>query len=246
MAQWSGDKAGRKINGGNAFEPNDAVRASDLNAVVNNSIYAQEYVDGITAEDGSDVATVGTPSVSFDKDKKKFIFHQLKGENGETGAAAGFGTVSATVDANVGTPSVTVTASGSNTAKNFSFAFKNLRGIQGATGREALVMKGYIQAAGTPVLGTAYICSPSEFNRTPVLNEPVNVSFRNTNNNDIYYCIGTINSIVDANTIWVVLTSAYNLRGATGAQGAAATINNSASNKLNFNLSGTTLTITVS
>lgn len=57
-----------------------------------------------------------------------------KGDTGATGAAAGFGTPTASVDANVGTPSVTVTASGANTAKVFNFAFKNLKGATGATG----------------------------------------------------------------------------------------------------------------
>lgn len=56
----------------------------------------------------------------------------IKGAKGDTGAAAGFGTPTATVDANVGTPSVTVTASGSNTAKVFAFAFKNLKGEPGS------------------------------------------------------------------------------------------------------------------
>lgn len=56
---------------------------------------------------------------------------------GDTGAAAGFGTPTASVDANVGTPSVTVTASGPDTAKVFDFIFKNLKGIQGDTGAAA-------------------------------------------------------------------------------------------------------------
>lgn len=43
------------------------------------------------------------------------------------GYSAGFGTVSATVDANHGVPAVTVTASGEDTAKNFAFAFSNLQ-----------------------------------------------------------------------------------------------------------------------
>lgn len=58
----------------------------------------------------------------------------LRGPAGTNGAAAGFGTPTATVDANVGTPSVTVTATGSNTAKVFSFAFKNLKGAKGDKG----------------------------------------------------------------------------------------------------------------
>lgn len=57
-----------------------------------------------------------------------------QGPQGPTGAAAGFGTPTATVDANVGTPSVTITSSGTNTAKVFNFAFKNLKGQKGDTG----------------------------------------------------------------------------------------------------------------
>lgn len=51
-----------------------------------------------------------------------------KGEKGNTGAAAGFAAPTATVDDNVGTPAVSVTASGLDTAKQFAFAFTNLRG----------------------------------------------------------------------------------------------------------------------
>ena len=57
-----------------------------------------------------------------------------KGDRGEAGAAAGFGTPTATVDSNVGTPTVTVTATGEDTAKVFNFAFKNLKGATGAAG----------------------------------------------------------------------------------------------------------------
>lgn len=57
------------------------------------------------------------------------------GQDGDDGAAAGFGTPTASVDGNVGTPGVTITASGPDTAKVFDFAFTNLKGATGATGQ---------------------------------------------------------------------------------------------------------------
>ena len=53
------------------------------------------------------------------------------GQDGTDGTSAGFGTPTASVDANVGTPSVTITASGPDTAKVFDFAFHNLKGDPG-------------------------------------------------------------------------------------------------------------------
>lgn len=73
------------------------------------------------------------------------------GARGPAGAAAGFGTPTATVDANTGTPSVTVTASGPNTAKVFNFAFKNLKGATGAQGPAGATYT--LPAATTSALG---------------------------------------------------------------------------------------------
>ena len=80
------------------------------------------------------VSSAGVISWTNDGGKTNPTSRNIKGPQGATGDAAGFGTVSATVDSNVGTPSVTVTASGDDTAKNFAFAFHNLKGEQGDAG----------------------------------------------------------------------------------------------------------------
>ena len=145
----------------------DGTNASDY--ATKSWVEDQGYIKNVTAAAGSDINTVGTPSVTVTNSgiTSTLTFHQLKGATGatgpkgdkgdtgatgatgatgpkgdtgprgpkgETGAAAGFGTPTATVDANVGTPSVTITASGANTAKVFNFAFKNLKGQKGDTG----------------------------------------------------------------------------------------------------------------
>ena len=95
------------------------------------SVSKVEQTTTSTADAGTNVITVtlsnGTTS-TFN------VKNGSKGSTGSTGAAAGFGTPTASVDANVGTPSVTVTASGADTAKVFNFAFKNLKGQKGDKG----------------------------------------------------------------------------------------------------------------
>ena len=98
--------------------------STDLPAVVGQDKYLWTKVE--VTVDGPNGGTVyAFPFVSKTGDK---------GEKGDTGAPAGFGTVSAEVGLNVGSnvngskPTVEVTADGDNTAKKLHFNFDYLRG----------------------------------------------------------------------------------------------------------------------
>ena len=89
---------------------------------------------------------ITVPGHAFVGESEPFAIYTFNGTNwsnteatvtaitGEEGTPAGFGTPTASVDANIGTPGVTITASGPDTAKVFNFAFTNLKGTTGATG----------------------------------------------------------------------------------------------------------------
>ena len=99
-----------------------------------------EQVTGMTAEAetlpaGSDAtASYSDGVLSFGIPRGDKGEQGEQGETGHTGQPAGFGDVTASVDNTVGTPSVNVTASGPDTAKEFDFEFHNLKGEQGDTG----------------------------------------------------------------------------------------------------------------
>lgn len=104
--------------------------------------FKETMYEGFASVGATIDGNVGIPSVNvtYVDGVLSFDFSNLKGESGadgndgQDGAAAGFGTITASVDANVGTPSVAVTESGPDTAKNLAFAFHNLKGADGEPG----------------------------------------------------------------------------------------------------------------
>lgn len=93
----------------------------------------QRILIGIREVNASVDNQVGTPSVdvSYSGGVLVLTFHNLKGDKGDTGNAAGFGTIGADITGGVGTPGVSVESSGDNAAKNIMFHFTNLKGEAG-------------------------------------------------------------------------------------------------------------------
>ena len=102
----------------------------------------------ITMTATADATSSASPTVTVTKTGSDtnpnyaFAFSGLKGAKGDTGATGSTGatgatpniTMSASVDANVGTPSVSVTKGGTAENPTFALAFSNIKGAKGDTG----------------------------------------------------------------------------------------------------------------
>lgn len=95
---------------------------------------AYEVLDIVSYMGGSYMALKSVTAVTPSNDGVNWMMLAAKGDTGDTGEAAGFGTPTVTVDQTTGEASATVQVSGPDTAKIFAFAFSGIKGETGETG----------------------------------------------------------------------------------------------------------------
>lgn len=124
-----------------------AAGTTDGSGVTYNALYVMglesnvQVLKGDTGEKGA----TGAAGAKGDKGEPG-----PQGIKGDTGAPAGFGAITATVDNTVGTPAVSVMATGADSAKDIAFAFTGLKGERGEADKIGAVNASYSEDGGAP------------------------------------------------------------------------------------------------
>ena len=146
MGKWIGNKINpESINNGNEYEIKDRVSIQQLNAIVNNSLYASNKADEVESvsnnqPDISDISGEGSPSVSIinaGTTGARLKFSNIKGERGDKGDVGTPNVLTIGLVTSGDIASATITGTSPNQTLNLVLP-RGEQGIQGEKGEQGI------------------------------------------------------------------------------------------------------------